>query len=100
MHTEKKGRRKEDPKRFSKCEAFLPIIKLLRDETSTAREKERKKEKKGKRRNVKCKEICNGKEFQLLPIYVHLAFDERTNEKKSQASKKNELKKRSKERIK
>lgn len=40
--------------------AHNKIVK--RWEASTARGK------KGKRRNVKCKEICNGKEFQLLPI--------------------------------
>jgi hypothetical protein len=65
MHTQR--RNEEESKRFSKCEAFLPIIKLLRDGSEHSKRK-------GKRRNVKCKEICNGKEFQLLPIYVHLAF--------------------------
>lgn len=38
---------------------------MLRDETRKAAQNSRKGQKK---RNAKCKEICNGKEFQLLPI--------------------------------
>jgi hypothetical protein len=42
MHTQR--RNEEESKRFSKCEAFLPIIKLLRDGSEHSKRKKQKKE--------------------------------------------------------